>query len=805
MFKYLTRKHSYIFKYFTFVILSLSCLISRGSIIEIRYYVPDAENVTMIWGVNDWATIANRPAGTIIKDKVMCSPMVKEGDDYVLKLMVPDNSTVDYIFHFTKKAGPFKVNFDYYDNNERSDGKYYNSVVNGNSVIRVAPDINKLKPTKYISLLKYSVLVFLLFLTLGALLFFVKKSIFKAPLLPLNQTALFFAISITVLITLFIIRAYITGGLEQFLIDPLQGLPLLLKNAFQDFIYTAILTLLFGVLFFIKKEKKYRRVIFWIFGSFAVLSIIICIANIKITALLGMPFNYRWLYYSDFLLSSDALNAIGDNIDKGSLLANLVMIIAIVPLVWCIYQLLVKGPVLTAIVLVICFGTASLAKSDLSIDKGKKANPIMYFVSSLFEQNSLSTLSGKTNVNQFSKKNKNVLQPQYASAFQKANIKNVIVFVLESTPAEYITPYNSLYKATPFLDSIKSSSLFFDAAYAHAPATNKSLVSILCGSYPYLSYKAITAEKPDIKWPSISSELKKNGYRTSFINSGDNRFQGADRFLQHRGMSEIQDFRQNTCAAPVFSDSRYVDENLEGINDECLTTRFFDWIKDDQSTPFFSMMWTYQTHYPYFSTGKKIDFNSKNPSLEKYLNALHNADRTLRQLVEGLKERDLFNSTLIVVLGDHGEAFGRHGQTSHAGGIYEENLHIPLILINPQLFKGERISEVAGSSDVAPTIFSILGKPIPNEWQGENLFSINRRNKVYFFSPFSDWLFGCREGNYKFIYNATTNVPYLYDLKTDPFESINIANKHPKYVKELHDHLNSWIQYQVQYINSFLK
>ena len=90
-----------------------------------------------------------------------------------------------------------------------------------------------------------------------------------------------------------------------------------------------------------------------------------------------------------------------------------------------------------------------------------------------------------------------------------------------------------------------------------------------------------------------------------------------------------------------------------------------------------------------------IDFGASNDSHQKYLNALHCTDKVLRELVEGLQKRDLLKSTLIVIVGDHGEAFGRHGQTSHAGGIFEENLHIPLMLINQQLFQGEHLN-VAG-------------------------------------------------------------------------------------------------------------
>src|SRR5665647_343669 len=207
--------------------------------------------------------------------------------------------------------------------------------------------------------------------------------------------------------------------------------------------------------------------------------------------MLGRPFNYQWLYYSDFLNSTDASRAISANIEKRSLAAYLLISITAVPLAWLIYQLLIKKPILTFIIFTACIGIGYFARNDLSIPYVKRENPVIYFLSSLSEQNNLSIVSNKKGNDQteFMVKNKNVVQPQYAAKFSQANIKNVIVFVLESTPAEYITPYNPRYETTPFIDSIKSAAVLFDAVYAHAPATNKSLVSILCGVYPYLSFK----------------------------------------------------------------------------------------------------------------------------------------------------------------------------------------------------------------------------------------------------------------------------------------------------------------------------
>ncbi|TGR89203.1 hypothetical protein EN834_36835, partial [bacterium M00.F.Ca.ET.191.01.1.1] len=72
--------------------------------------------------------------------------------------------------------------------------------------------------------------------------------------------------------------------------------------------------------------------------------------------------------------------------------------------------------------------------------------------------------------------------------------------------------------------------------------------------------------------------------------------------------------------------------------------------------------------------------------------------------------------------GDHGEAFGEHDDYVHASAIYEENVHIPLIMINKHLFHDQVVQSVGGIVDIAPTILDILGLPLPKQWQGRSLF-----------------------------------------------------------------------------------
>jgi arylsulfatase A-like enzyme len=131
------------------------------------------------------------------------------------------------------------------------------------------------------------------------------------------------------------------------------------------------------------------------------------------------------------------------------------------------------------------------------------------------------------------------------------------------------------------------------------------------------------------------------------------------------------------------------------------------------------------------------------------------------------------------VIGDHGETFGQHGHNVHGVDLYDEENHVPLMLINPRLFHGETNSTLGGIIDVAPTILDILGGSAPVSWQGRSLFDGDRTGRVYLFTSRSKVLFGYRDGSHKFIYDAGANAMEPYDLQSDPRESVNIARGSP--------------------------
>jgi phosphoglycerol transferase MdoB-like AlkP superfamily enzyme len=135
--------------------------------------------------------------------------------------------------------------------------------------------------------------------------------------------------------------------------------------------------------------------------------------------------------------------------------------------------------------------------------------------------------------------------------------------------------------------------------------------------------------------------------------------------------------------------------------------------------------------------------------------------------------------------------------------VYEENVHVPLIFINKR-FQGEERASIGGLIDIAPTIMDLPGLPSAEKWQGRSLLNTNRTPRTYSFSPWSDSLFGYREGNRKYIFNATTGTHEIYDLLKDPEESTNLSMHLGQEVPSLQRRLAGWVQYQNEFIGFFI-
>lgn len=775
--------------------------------VQIQYLSEEANEVYMAWGVNGWSNQEEVlwPEGTYRKDKILYTPMKHNNGVYTVTFKLKPNTLIDYAFWITK--GPRDVASDIWDTNKEPQ-KDYHTLALSNHTTLIKSAIN-IRPKEQLSILNFSTPVFLAFLLLGTCVFFLKKYKFKSLAFTTTPKRIIICSAIILALALFMTRASVAKIGWDLYYNPLEYLPRLFWIGFYDYLYVIVITVLFLILLFaFKKHKRLQKTVAVSFSVVCFISLIASLLNIKVVEMLGKPFNFRWLYYSGFLKTTDSQAALSSNISAPYIIsivslcvcAVLASVLLLYLLEWLLPKVKLRKVALTVFVC-LNLGYLITAKNQLTEyknDYNHLANPVTAFLESvnpLASDPELYSMEVPDSLRISDKKNSSEL----TTPFPKG-IKNVLVVVLESTPAEYVQPYDSKYKITPELEKHLSHAVVFDNMYAHAPATNKSMVCLLGSVYPWLSYHSITYEHPDIAIPTISSELQKKGYRTAFFNSGDNRFLKAGEFLWNHKFEELKDCKSLNCKTQfIEKDAKW--DPLDGTDDECAGDELMTWINSEKDKPFFSMIWTYQTHYPYYATGEEKNYEPADPILNRYLNAVNHSDYVLGKILNNLEKNGLFESTLVVVIGDHGEAFGRHDQTTHASKIYEENLHIPCVFINPGL-KPQRVNGISGMIDISPTIMSSLGMQSPDQWQGENLFAATKNKRTYFYCPWSDYLFGYREGNKKYIFNASTGTTEIYDLEKDPQETKNIATSEEAELSHLK--LAAWVQYHNNYMNSIL-
>lgn len=771
---------------------------------EVQYRCENAEEVFFVWGINNWneQDKALWPKGTFKKGKLLYTPMEKIDGVFKIQLSLIPQTMLDYVFWITK--GPRGVPGDIWDVNKAPQKDYHTLAMNDNTVL--IHSNSEIRPKQQLSVLDFSgsiLLLVLLFTAAGV--FFRKHRYATIPLSP-GPYKIVLVCGGVLLFFLFLGRASVAAIGWDLYYHPFSNLFKLLWAGLYDHVFVLSVTAFF--LLFLFLLRKYPRIQMIITGLFILAGLFIMITgilNIRLVEIFGKPFNFRWFYYSGFLKSADAHAAIASNISASYLLKiSLICIAAVLTaliLLYCIECLLLKFKIRKPLLILFIFfnlGYMALGHNLLpsyKIEYDRLANPIVSFLESANPWAN----DPKLYTMQIPDSLKFVPPTVISKNTATGEIKNVLIVVLESTAAEYVQPYDKIFKVTPELEKNLDRAVVFENMYAHAPATNKSMVCLLGSVYPWLSFASITQEHPAIQIPTLGSELKNKNYRTAFFNSGDNRFQKAGEFLQNHGFDQIKDCKTMACSQQ-FAEKNEKWSSLDGMNDQCSANELLSWIKQEPTQPFFSVLWTYQTHYPYYSA--KPEKNYCNDSiLNRYLNAVEHSDKMLGKILNELTKSGLDSSTLVVVLGDHGEAFGRHDQTTHASKIYEENVHIPCFFINPFLHAGSK-KEIGGLVDVAPSILSLLGFTSPGTWQGRDLFT-GGHYKTYFFCPWSDYLFGYREGSKKYIYNASQDLTEIYDLDKDPLETRNLVTEEETAVS--HQKLAAWIQYQDKFMKSVLE
>ena len=347
---------------------------------------------------------------------------------------------------------------------------------------------------------------------------------------------------------------------------------------------------------------------------------------------------------------------------------------------------------------------------------------------------------------------------------------DVFLITLDTLRADHVGCYGYKDVETPTLDSLAADGVRFTHAYTHSPITNTSHTSILTGLLP--SVHGVT----DFGVPLAASHatwaelLKKKGYQTAA-------FIGAiilDSSSLSPGLDRGFDFYDNF---PAKSETK---ERWGRVERRAMDVvqHAESWLDKHPTGPRFVWVHMYDPHDPYEAPSPFGEKYAQHP----YDGEIAYTDSAVGHLIATLKKSGAYQNAIIIVVGDHGEGLGEHGEETHGLFLYDSTLHVPLIFkASAGAHHGAVVDSLVRTTDILPTVLALTNTPAPAELSGESLapYFDNQPQPSRSLYGETDYplrwgwapLRALREQDAKFIEAPRSE---FYDLKSDPQELKNL-------------------------------
>ena len=368
--------------------------------------------------------------------------------------------------------------------------------------------------------------------------------------------------------------------------------------------------------------------------------------------------------------------------------------------------------------------------------------------------------------------------------------RNVVLVHLESARARSTTPYNKDLKTTPFLDELAGESLFVENAYVIVPRSSKATVTVNCGIEPPLFYGP-EFEPGGIPSRCMTDLLEEQGYNTVF-------FQSSSEILDQYGAVAENLGYEEYYPSEVMDKTGFTMTNYVSYEDDIMLGPSRAWLEENKNEPFMAQYLTGTGHDDYRCIPNRYGYQyfADDVLIDSYHNCMRMLDHFLENLINQYKEMGLYDDTIFVVYGDHGEGFGEHGRYLHGDTIYEEGLRIPLLIHTPGRFEGgERVEGLSNQTDIVPTVLEMLGYNVEDgRYPGYSLLHPLPEDRTLRFSCITDRkCLASIRGTEKYIHHYGDQPDEIFDLSKDPLEQRNLASERGiEEINERRDNLVAW-------------
>ena len=343
----------------------------------------------------------------------------------------------------------------------------------------------------------------------------------------------------------------------------------------------------------------------------------------------------------------------------------------------------------------------------------------------------------------------------------------IVLISIDTLRADHLPAYGYTKVNTPALDALAADGVVFERAYSHAPQTLPAHASLLSGRLPFE-----TGVRDNIGFAIKAGErmlpqmLRDRGYSTAAVVSA---------FVLRKETGIAQGFDFFDGEMPQGSlDTSIAQVQRDGAASEAIAER---WLGSAGTTRAFLFLHLYEPHKPYAPPERFAQY-------APYDGEIAYADEIVGRLIKYLKSHQLYDRSTIVLLSDHGEGLGDHGEQEHGLFVYDEAIHVPLIIKQESnAGAGRRVGDLVQHVDLVPTILDLVKAPSPGNLRGRSLKPLLDgadtlpEQAVYSEAMYSRYHFGWSEltaltdGRFRYI-----KAPHeeLYDLQRDPHERENI-------------------------------
>ncbi len=432
-------------------------------------------------------------------------------------------------------------------------------------------------------------------------------------------------------------------------------------------------------------------------------------------------------------------------------------------------------------------------------------------------------------------------------------MKSILLITVDCLRPDHMSCYGYNRKTTPLLDKLSTNFKIFDNAFSTGPSTPYSFPAIFTSTHP-LDYSSIPSLKHNRR-TSLTSIFKEHGYTTAgfhsnvYVSDHYGYERGFDFFFDlgaRKGKSKLNTQDKSKVKPPKHSflkrnikkvpflrkilrkiiltfksvyNQIFVEDEIPYARADVTTEKVLEWLETHHTDqPIFLWVHYMDPHHPFIYSDSlkkwrdeevslkksfKIDKKIRHPEnvseelkqriIDLYDAEIHFTDKHINKLIKTWQEK--IGASTIIITADHGEEFKEHGDFSHKAKLYDELIHVPL-LISDNDIDLQRHTDLISLVDLAPTILGLSGIKIPELFKGQFIFGDGYRERPYIISETMEdrgkvsmsgtgnQIVTIRGKRWKYI-KYDDGTKQLFNLTEDPMEQNNQIDKKAELAQEL--------------------